>query len=49
MLRGVYMQQMLVLETQYDIKLLSSQVQDDWKQGVIGAVLIPLEDAEKRS
>nr|KJB13340.1 hypothetical protein B456_002G069300 [Gossypium raimondii] len=34
-------------ETQDDIKLLRSQVEDDLKQGVIGAVPIPSEDAEK--
>ncbi|MBA0733682.1 hypothetical protein Gogos_017667 [Gossypium gossypioides] len=34
-------------ETQDDIKLLRSQVEDDLKQGLIGAVPIPSEDAEK--
>ncbi|KAK8706211.1 hypothetical protein V6N13_049786 [Hibiscus sabdariffa] len=34
-------------ETQDDIKLLRSQVEDDLKQGVIGAVPIPSEDAGK--
>ncbi|MBA0759156.1 hypothetical protein Gotri_022077 [Gossypium trilobum] len=34
-------------ETQDDIYLLRSQVEDDLKQGVIGAVPIPSEDAEK--
>ncbi|KAH1032713.1 hypothetical protein J1N35_044887 [Gossypium stocksii] len=34
-------------ETQDDIKLLRSQVEDDLKQGVLGAVPIPSEDAGK--
>ncbi|KAE8703264.1 putative bifunctional methylthioribulose-1-phosphate dehydratase/enolase-phosphatase E1 [Hibiscus syriacus] len=34
-------------ETQDDIKLLCSQVEDDLKQGVIGAVPIPSDDAGK--
>ncbi|XP_010265717.1 PREDICTED: probable bifunctional methylthioribulose-1-phosphate dehydratase/enolase-phosphatase E1 1 [Nelumbo nucifera] len=34
-------------ETQYDIKLLRAQIKDDLKQGVIGAVPIPLDDAGK--
>ncbi|XVF04237.1 hypothetical protein REPUB_Repub05bG0065100 [Reevesia pubescens] len=34
-------------ETQDDIKLLRSQVEDDLKQGVIGAVPIPSQDAGK--
>ncbi|KAK7837790.1 putative bifunctional methylthioribulose-1-phosphate dehydratase/enolase-phosphatase e1 [Quercus suber] len=34
-------------ETQDDIKLLRSQVQDDLKQGVVGAVPIPSDDAGK--
>ncbi|TYH92344.1 hypothetical protein ES332_A13G175800v1 [Gossypium tomentosum] len=34
-------------ETQDDIKLLRSQVEDDLKQGVLGAVPIPLEDPGK--
>ncbi|KAK8527421.1 hypothetical protein V6N13_085250 [Hibiscus sabdariffa] len=34
-------------ETQDDIKLLRSQVEDDLKQGVIGAVPIPSDDAGK--
>ncbi|KAK8591542.1 hypothetical protein V6N13_031582 [Hibiscus sabdariffa] len=36
-------------ETQDDIKLLRSQVEDDLKQGVTGAVPIPLEDAGKEA
>ncbi|GAV72310.1 Aldolase_II domain-containing protein/HAD_2 domain-containing protein [Cephalotus follicularis] len=35
-------------ETQEDIKLLRSQVQDDLAQGVIGAVPIPLDDERKQ-
>ncbi|PIA35237.1 hypothetical protein AQUCO_03600123v1 [Aquilegia coerulea] len=34
-------------ETKADIKLLRAQVEDDLKQGVIGAIPIPPEDAEK--